>query len=129
MWWFHFNGQTNAWHQIGQKAAAENRDAVIECFSELSSNDVEGIISINKEVFDQAKFNGGSNNKCKLVLVSPCNVSGVGKQHFCFEEFAMSPKARPPPAQRSKSFDHDHVPLPKDFNKRLAFQHYKAIVS
>ena len=117
MWWLHFNGQMKAWHQAGEKAA-ENRDTVlIESFPEFPSNDVEGVISIYKEVFDESKFNGGNNTKRKQALVSPRNVSGVGKQQFRFEEFITSPEARPPPAQRSKSFDHDPVPLPKDFNE------------
>lgn len=64
MWWLHFNGQTNAWHQTGEKAD-ENRDTVlIESFPEFPSNDVEIF-------FDDSKFNGGNSNKRKLALVSP----------------------------------------------------------
>jgi hypothetical protein len=112
MWWLHFNGQIKAWWEAGDRGANERSDI----FSDLPMKNVESIISINTEFFDRSEYEGSSNKtnkkKRKLVLVSPREVSGVGKQHFNFEKLT-SPESRPSPAHASQPSE-EPVPLPKD---------------
>lgn len=98
MWWLHFNGQTDAWLKYGEEfAKSRDEGKVIEVFPDFRASNLKDIISINVDVFEQSMCTKSSNTtskKRKLSLVSPREVSGVGKQRFDFEGVS-SPEPQP----------------------------------